>query len=145
PQFGNTQDLAARAWLMSGGLRITQTGGDAYVVPTANPDQLTLFLRKELDAIWTVEPWVSRLEREPGGQILTDGKDTVTTTLVARAQFRAEKRDFVRRFVAPPRELTEWIRQSPEQAQSSARAELRATFRIDMPADLIAHAWPRMT
>src|SRR5262245_56937724 len=72
PQVGITQDGAARAWLMAGGLRITQTGGDAYVVPTANPDQLTLFLRKNLDAIWTVEPWVSRLEIEGGGQILVE-------------------------------------------------------------------------
>src|SRR5262245_21225026 len=145
PQFGNTQDVAARAWLMSGGLKITQTGGDAHVVPTANPDQLTLFLRKDLDAVWTVEPWVSRLEREAGGEILIDEKDTVTTTLVARAKFLSERRDLVRCFVAAHRELTEWIRQYPEQAQSLARAELRATFRIDLPADLIAHAWPRMT
>src|SRR5262245_53781607 len=145
PQFGNTQDVAARVWLMSGGLRITQTGGDAHVVPTANPDQLALFLRKQLDAVWTVEPWVARLEREAGGEILIDEKDTVTTTLVARAQFLTEKRDVVRCFVAAHRELTEWIRQYPEQAQSLARAELRATFRIDLPADLIAHAWPRMT
>ncbi len=43
PQLGNTQDVAARSWLVSGGLRITQMGGDAQVVPTANPDQLLLF------------------------------------------------------------------------------------------------------
>ena len=59
PQFGNTQDVAARAWLVAGGLRITQTGGDAQVVPTANPDQLALFRSKQLDAVWTVEPWVA--------------------------------------------------------------------------------------
>src|SRR6202166_4986283 len=43
PQLGNTQDVAARAWLASGGLKITLTGGDAMVIPTANPDQLALF------------------------------------------------------------------------------------------------------
>ncbi len=59
PQLGNTQDVAARAWLAAGGLSITQTGGDASVVPTANPDQLPLFQQKQLDAVWTVEPWVS--------------------------------------------------------------------------------------
>jgi NitT/TauT family transport system substrate-binding protein len=145
PQFGNTQDVAARAWLIAGGLRITQTGGDAHVVPTANPDQLTLFMRKTLDAVWTVEPWVSRLEREAGGTILVEDKDAVTTTLTARAKFLAEKRDLVRRFVAAHRDLTEWIRQNPEQAQHLARTELRTAFRLDLPADLIAHAWPRMT
>jgi NitT/TauT family transport system substrate-binding protein len=145
PQFGNTQDVVARAWLIDGGLRITQTGGDAQVLPTANPDQLTLFLRKRLDAVWTVEPWVSRLELDGGGQILVEEKDAVTTVLVARANFLSERRDLVRRFVAGHRELTEWIRNNPEHAQSLARRELRATFRADLPAELVARAWSRMT
>jgi NitT/TauT family transport system substrate-binding protein len=145
PQLGNTQDVAARAWLVAGGLRITQTGGDAYVIPTANPDQLTLFLRKTLDAVWTVEPWVSRLEREAGGKVLVDEKDALTTVLVARARYLADHRELVRRFVAAHRELTEWITQNPEHAQHLARAELGATFRMSLPAELIAHAWPRMS
>ena len=90
PQFGNTQDVAARAWLVGGGLRITQTGGDAQVLPTANPDQLALFQRKQLDAVWTVEPWVSRLELEAGGKILVEEKDAITTVLVSSAKFLAE-------------------------------------------------------
>jgi len=144
PQFGNTQDVAARAWLAHGGLRITQTGGDAQVVPTANPDQLTLFLRKELDAVWTVEPWVSRLETEAGGKVLVDERNAITTVLVAREKFLAEKRGLVRSFVAAHRELTSWIKQHPEEAQHFVRDELRATFRIDLPADLMGGAWPRI-
>jgi NitT/TauT family transport system substrate-binding protein len=144
PQLGNTQDVAARAWLIAGGLRITQTGGDAYVVPTANPDQLTLFQRRSIDAVWTVEPWVSRLELDAGGKVLIDDKDAVTTILVARARYLAERRELVRRFVAAHRELTEWIVKNPEHAQHLARTELAATFRAKFPAELIAHAWPRM-
>jgi NitT/TauT family transport system substrate-binding protein len=144
PQFGNTQDVAARAWLSAGGLRITQTGGDAQVVPTANPDQLTLFLRKELDAVWTVEPWVSRLEAEAGGKVLVDEKNAITTILVARAKFLADHRDLVGRFVAAHRELTTWINQHPEEAQHFVRDELRTAFRIDLPAELMARAWPRI-
>ena len=40
PQLGNTQDVSCRAWLAAQGLRITQLGGDAQVLPTQNPDQL---------------------------------------------------------------------------------------------------------
>jgi len=69
PQLGNTQDVAARAWLISKGIKVTMTGGDAQVIPTANPDQLDLFLRGNLDAVWTVEPWVTRLEREAKGKV----------------------------------------------------------------------------
>jgi ABC-type nitrate/sulfonate/bicarbonate transport systems, periplasmic components len=68
PQLGNTQDISCRAWLTSGGLRITQLGGDAQVLPTQNPDQLSLFQQKKIDAVWTVEPWVSRLETKPAAR-----------------------------------------------------------------------------
>src|SRR4051794_13167632 len=135
PQFGNTQDVAARAWLVSGGLRITQTGGDAQVLPTANPDQLALFQSKQLDAVWAVEPWVSRLEMESGGKILVEEKEAVTTILAARARFLSENRDLVRRFATAHRDLTEWIKQNPEEAQRMVRDELRASFRAEMSPD----------
>jgi NitT/TauT family transport system substrate-binding protein len=145
PQLGNTQDVSARAWLADAGLKITQTGGDAYVLPTANPDQLTLFLRKGLDAVWTVEPWVSRLEMEAGGKILVEEKDALTTLLVARARFLSEQRDLVRRFVAAHRELSGWIVQNPQEAQRLLRDEMRAAFRAELSPELVARAWPRMT
>ena len=145
PQFGNTQDVAARAWLAAGGLRITQTGGEAQVLPTANPDQLGLFQRKQVDAVWTVEPWVSRLELEAGGKVLVEEKDTVTTVLAASARFLAARRDLVRRFVAVHRELTAWIKENPDEAQRMIRDELRAQTRAEVSAELTARAWQRMT
>ena len=144
PQLGNTQDVAARAWLAAGGLRITQTGGDAHVLPTANPDQLLLFKQKQLDAVWTVEPWVSRLELEAQGKVLIEEKDAITTVLAARVEFMRTNRELVRQFVAAHRELTEWIKANPAEAQRMVRAELAAETRTDMPAELVAHAWKRI-
>ena len=103
PQFGNTQDVAARAWLAAGGLRITQAGGDAQVLPTENPDQLSLFKSGQLDAVWTVEPWVSRLEMEAGGKVLVEEKNAITTVLVARAAFLRDRRELVHGLVAAHR------------------------------------------
>ena len=56
PQFGNTQDVACRSWLMNQGYHITQTGGDVSIIPTKNPDQLSLFTTGDIDGAWTVEP-----------------------------------------------------------------------------------------
>jgi NitT/TauT family transport system substrate-binding protein len=144
PQFGNTQDVAARAWLVAGGLRITQTGGDAHVVPTSNPDQLSLFQSKQLDGVWTVEPWVSRLESEAGGKVLVEEKEAITTILVSSAAFLSKNRDLAKRFVAAHRELTDWIQKNPDEAQRMARDELQASFRLDMSPELVAKAWSRM-
>jgi len=144
PQLGNTQDVNARAWLVAGGLRIVQTGGDAQVLPTASPDQLALFQRKEVDAVWTVEPWVSRLE-EIGGKVLVQEDGAVTAVRVSSARLLATRRDLVRRFAAAHRELTDWIKQNPEEAQRMVRDELRATVRAEVSPDLVARAWKRMT
>src|SRR6266480_5699874 len=83
PQLGNTQDISCRAWLTDGGLKITQLGGDAQVIPTQNPDQLGLFKAKKIDAVWTVEPWLTRLEQEASGKVIVQEKDAATTVLVS--------------------------------------------------------------
>ncbi len=144
PQLGNTQDVAARAWLTSGGLRITLTGGDAQVIPTANPDQLSLFQRRQLDAVWTVEPWVSRLEAEAGGKVLVEETDSVTTVLVASAKFLGSKRDLARRFAAAHQELTDWVKGHPNEAQAIVRDELAAETHTQIKPELISHAWARI-
>jgi len=144
PQFGNTQDVAARAWLIAGGLRIRQTGGDARVLPTANPDQLSLFRQKQLDAVWTVEPWVSRLVHEAGGKVLVDDREAITTVLVARSGFVTEHRELVRKFAAAHRELTEWIKAHPVEAQQIALNELESEMRAKIPAELIKSSWDRV-
>jgi len=144
PQLGNTQDVAARAWLSAGGLTIRQTGGDAQVLPTANPDQLSLFKQRLIDAVWTVEPWVSRLELEAGGTILVNDTAAITTVLVARSRFLDEQKPLVRKIIAAHAELTEWIRNNPTEAQRLVRDELIAETHGDVSAALIAHAWPRI-
>lgn len=144
PQLGNTQDISCRAWLSAGGLRITQLGGDAQVIPTQNPDQLALFKLKKIDAAWTVEPWVSRLELEAGGKAVVEEKDTTITVLVTGAKFLGAHRDIAAKFVAAHRELTQWIQQHPADAQKLVEYELAAETGGKVPAALVAHAWDRI-
>ncbi|MFO0705515.1 MAG: ABC transporter substrate-binding protein [Nitrospira sp.] len=144
PQLGNTQDVACRAWLSNGGLKVTQTGGEAFVIPTPNPDQLTLFQQKKLDAVWTVEPWVSRLERDAGGKILLEQTKDSITVLVSGVKFLKAKREFARKFIQAHRELTDWILAHPDEAKQMVQQELAAETQAKISAELIAHAWPRI-
>jgi len=152
PQFGNTQDVAARAWLLSRGYKITMTGGDVLVVPTANPDQLALFQQGKLDAVWTVEPWVSRLVLEAKGRVYFDestiwsetGGKYVTTHLVSSVRFASEQQVLLKKWIAAHVELTLWIREHPEEAKAILNAEIAAeTTRALSPATLES-AWPRL-
>jgi NitT/TauT family transport system substrate-binding protein len=144
PQLGNTQDISCRAWLVAGGLKITQLGGDAQVLPTQNPDQLALFNQKKIDAVWTVEPWVSRLERDSGGTILVDERDVATTVLVSSAKFLGSQRDLVKKFAEAHAALTDWMAKNPEEAQKLIKAELLEETRSEMSADLITQSWKRI-
>lgn len=144
PQLGNTQDIAARAWLGNGGLKITQTGGDASIIPTPNPDQLALFKNRKLDAVWTVEPWVSRLERDAGGKVLVEQSHESITVLVSSVKFLKTKRDLAAKFIRAHRELTEWILSHPEEAKQMVRQELAAETKAEVPSELIAQSWKRI-
>jgi NitT/TauT family transport system substrate-binding protein len=141
PQLGNTQDVTCRAWLAAGGLKITQNGGDAQVLPTENPDQLSLFKLKQIDAAWTVEPWVSRLEMEAGAVPVVQDKQGAITVLASSAKFLAEHRDIATKFVAASHELTQWIEQNPAEAQKLVLFELTAETKGKISPALVAHAW----
>ncbi|MEI8315534.1 MAG: ABC transporter substrate-binding protein [Verrucomicrobiota bacterium] len=144
PQLGNTQDVECRAWLTQQGFKITQLGGDVLVLPTANPDQLNLFKENQIDAVWTVEPWVSRLEREAGAKIFLEQRDTVTTVLVSSVKCLRDRRELVKKFAQAHAELTEWIQNNPAEAQTLLRDELADETTRPIPAELIAQTWQRM-
>lgn len=144
PQLGNTQDISCRAWLTEGGLKITQLGGDAQVIPTQNPDQLALFKVKKVDAVWTVEPWLSRLEQESSGKVIVEEKDAATTILVSRAKFLNQQRELAKKFAQAHGELTDWIAKNPDEAQRLIKAELLEETKSEMSQDVIGAAWKRI-
>ncbi len=152
PQLGNTQDVAARAWLQSRGLRIKVTGGDALVIPTANPDQLTLFQKGDLDAVWTVEPWVSRIVLEAKGRVYleesslwpsTDGR-YVTTHLVSSVRFLKDRPELARLWIAAHVDLTAWIKQNGAEARRLLNGEIRAETGRALPPEILERAWSKL-
>jgi NitT/TauT family transport system substrate-binding protein len=152
PQLGNTQDVAARAWLLSRGLEITQTGGDATVIPTANADQLALFEKGDLDAVWTVEPWVSRLELEAGGRLYLEesslwqatGGRYVTTHLISSVEFLERHAELLEEFIAAHVALTRWIAENPEEAKRLLNSEIEAETKGKLSPEVLDRAWTRL-
>jgi NitT/TauT family transport system substrate-binding protein len=152
PQLGNTQDVAARAWLVSKGLKITMMGGDAMVIPTANPDQLALFQKGDMDAVWTVEPWVSRLMLEGKGKLYLEessvwketGGKYVTTHLVSAVKFLKERPELLRKFIAAHVELTQWINEHTDEAKKILNEEIKAETTKALPQATLDSAWKRL-
>jgi NitT/TauT family transport system substrate-binding protein len=131
PQMGNTQDVALRAWLKSQGLKTRDKGGDVTVMPIANPDQLTLFLKKEIDAAWAPEPWASRLVHDAGGRIFLDERTLwpqgrfLTTELVVSTKFLQSHPDLVKQWLRAHVELTDWINSHPAEAKKILNQQIQ--------------------
>src|SRR5438132_6040403 len=144
PQLGNTQDISCRAWLKAQGFNVTQTGGDVIVVPTNNPDQLALFQSGGVDAVWTVEPWVTRLERDAKARVFLEDTNVITTWLVSSVKFLNAHRDLAKKIVLANKELTDWIQAHPDDAQKLLIAELKEETKTDFAPDAVAQAWKRI-
>ena len=144
PQLGNTQDISCRAWLKAQGFKVTQIGGDVTVLPTNNPDQLALLQNGGVDAVWTVEPWVTRLEREAKARVFLEDKDVITTWLVSSSKFLNGQRELAKKIVAANAELTDWMQQNPDEAQKLLIEELKAETKTTFAPDAVAQAWKRI-
>ncbi len=145
PQLGNTQDVSCRAWLTRNGLTCTLEGaGDCRVAPTPNSMQLQLMKQGDIDACWTVEPWVSRMESMAGARILVQEPDVVTTVLVGRVGWLKHHPQEAATIIRAHRELTQWIIDHPEEAQARVVEELTLLTQAPMEPELVRSAWNRL-
>jgi NitT/TauT family transport system substrate-binding protein len=150
PQMGNTQDVALRAWLKAHGMKSSDKGGDVQVIPVANPDQLTLFLKKQLDAAWAPEPWASRLVHEANCRIFLDERQLwpqgqfVTAQLVVSTKFLNEHPDLVKKWLGAHVELTDWINGNKAEAKGILNAQIQKETGKALSSDVLDDAFGRL-
>jgi NitT/TauT family transport system substrate-binding protein len=150
PQLGNTQDLAARAWFADRGYKLQEKGGTVALIALSNPDQLTMFKKKQIDGAWTVEPWLSRLELEGGGRLFLDEKTLwpdsryVTTHLVVNKQFVADHQELLKKLLAAHVEITQRINADKPAAAKILNEQLKKETGKELKAEVIARALSRV-
>lgn len=146
PQLGNTQDVSCRAWLAKNGLSCTlEGGGDVRVSPTTSSLQLQLMKQGELDASWTVEPWVSLMESMAGAHALVQEPNVVTTVLAGRVGWLKAHPMEALALARAHCELTQWILDHPTEAQMRVTDELTQLTQTPMDPALVASAWKKLT
>ncbi|MDD2707477.1 MAG: ABC transporter substrate-binding protein [Verrucomicrobiae bacterium] len=150
PQLGNTQDVAARVWFQSKGYRLVEKGGDLTLMPLANPDQLLMFQKRQIDAAWTIEPWVSRLEQEAGGRIFLEEKSLwkngryVTTLLVVSRSFLSSNRSAVKRLIKAHVAMTRRLAARQEALLPVLNGELRKETGKELSPAVLRSAMKRV-
>jgi NitT/TauT family transport system substrate-binding protein len=150
PQLGNTQDVAARTWLRAHGLAPADRGGKVSLLPIPNADMFTLMARKQIDAAWTVEPWVSRLQTEAGARLYLDeselwqGRRYPTTVLVASRSFMTGHGDKLRALLAAHAAITSRIQQDKGYARACVSSAMRGLSGSSLPDGVASAALARI-
>jgi NitT/TauT family transport system substrate-binding protein len=131
PQLGGTQDVALRYYLQQHGLQTADKGGNVQIVPTDNPNILTLFKQGKIDGAWVPEPWATRLIVEGKGQVLVDERSLwpdgkfVTTNVVVSKKFLDAHPDLVNKFLKAHVDSVQYILSNPAEAKSIVNSEIK--------------------
>jgi NitT/TauT family transport system substrate-binding protein len=151
PQLGNTQDVALRFWLKGQGLTATKDGGgDVSILPQANSAAVQAFKAGAIDGGWLPEPYASSLVKA-GGAVLVDertlwpGGKFVTTNIIVRTRFLAERPETVRAFLEAHLDAVDAIAKNPVAAQTAVAAQIKKITSQDQDPANLANAWKNLT
>jgi len=151
PQLGNTQDVAARAWLKRQGFKIELRGAsDVQLLPQENAQTLDAFKNRQIAGAWVPEPWASRLQIEGGGKVLVDEKtlwpdgDYVTTHLLVNADFLKKSPDVVKKLLHAHVEAQLWIERNPDEAKRVVNDAIAKVTGKKIDEKLLNASWPNL-
>ena len=150
PQLGNTQDITARIWFKKKGYQLKDKGGSLTLLSVDNSNQLLLFRKKEIDAAWTIEPWVSRLEIEAHGKVFLDEKSLwpdgryITTHLIVGHKFLEKNRSLIKKLVQAHIEITQRLNADKMSAIKLLNEELKRETGKELPIAVIRSALDRV-
>jgi sulfonate transport system substrate-binding protein len=151
PQLGNTQDVALRKYLVDNGFNTVENGGNVTILPIANADILTTFLKKEIDGAWVPEPWATRLVNEANGKILIDERDLwppegkfVTAHIIVRPEYLKENPDVIKNLLAAHVNETQWINENKDEVPKVFNTELQKLTGKTIPENVLSEALTRL-
>lgn len=145
PQLGNTQDIAARHFLIH---NLGQADAN-NIIPISNAEQLGLLQRGQIDAAWAPEPWAARLVLEAGGTLLAEekdlweGKQFTLAVVIASPKFLKDQPDNARNLLTAHRRWTQRLNREPAASLPRLGQALNELTGKTIPAEAFAAAFSR--
>jgi len=142
PQHGNTQDIAARHFLMYT-LHQNDIGN---VMPIPNAEQAAMMSRGQIDAAWAPEPWGSLLVSQTGAKVLSEEKDLwpngqfVLTLVITTPEYLAKHPDTVRAILKVHHQWTVRLQDDPQKYLPQLESALFAISGKKLPAGVVGQA-----
>lgn len=144
PQYGNTQDVAAKTFFAARGLTVD-------VVNQASAQTLDLLRRGDVDGGWVPEPWATRLVTEGGGHVLVDEASLwpdgafVTTQLVVRQDVLEERPETVRALLRGLVAVDDALLSGSPQVRAEIGRQLQKDSGMTLPPAVLENALAHLT
>lgn len=151
PQLGGTQDVSCRKFASENGLMTKDQGGTVEIIPAKNPDILTLFKQKQIDAAWVPEPWAARIKSETGAKTVVDERDLwpnrsfCTTVLVVRKAFADKHPVVVASFLKAHEKAILLINQQPDEVKALVNSQLKSLTGKSLKPEVLDEAWSHVS
>lgn len=142
PQFGNTQDIAARQYLRFELKQASLAG----VTPVPNAEQAGLMARGQIDAAWAPEPWASLLISQAGARLVAEERALwpegafATTVVITTPDFLRKHPDVVDKVLGVHAGWTEKLAAAPDRHLPALEAALLKLTNKSLPAGVLAAA-----
>ena len=149
PQIGNTQDVVLEEMLKENGLKSTANGGNVEVIAVENPDLITLFDQKSIDASFVPEPWASNLINA-GAKLVLEYDQTwrngnyPVAVLIGRTDFIEKNPDVVKKFIATHDQITQEINKDKTFAIEGINRGLESALGKPLEKDVLESSLNRM-
>jgi NitT/TauT family transport system substrate-binding protein len=152
PQLGNTQDVAARAFLTSKGFTTNTTGGgDVHLVPAQKNSQiLTEYASNSIDGAWVPEPYASELVAM-GAHVLVDerslwpGGRFTTTVLVVNKAYLLAHGQTVKALIQSELDADQQLSSDPSGAEATINKALPGLGGKSLTASVLTRAFSEIT
>ena len=147
PQYGNTQDVAARHYVIA---ELKQADAN-NVLAIPNSAQAAMMQRGRIDAAWVPEPWGSRLIAETGATLIGEEKDLwpgrafALTVVVTTPDFLAKHPQVVNAFLKVHAQWTQRLTQSPQSCSGQLDDALGGLLGRKLPAGLVGASLKHVT
>jgi NitT/TauT family transport system substrate-binding protein len=139
PQLGNTQDIAARHYVIH---KLHQQDA-SNILPVPNAEQVAMMARNQIDAAWAPEPWASRLVAEAGAKVIAKEQDlwpnneVTLTVVVTTPEFLAAHPEIVEKILNVHRGWTAKLSAEPKKYLPELSAALFALTGKKLPPGVL--------
>jgi NitT/TauT family transport system substrate-binding protein len=160
PQWGNSQDIALKHFLLVRGHTTQDRGGDVDIITPGNAGILSQFQLHRIDGAWVPEPWATRLVVEAGGVVcypaltgpspcldhstLWPNGQFVTTHLVTTKRYLDGHRDILTKFLNAYLNVTLRLERADPADLTIVNGEITNLTNVRLSQSIVDAAFPNL-